>query len=1531
MVPPRTRHHANDQGTTTPASRREGPAFSHTHNIDPAAGGREAPRDTSAGSLGDASQHPHPQQLITHTHTHNHSDRAPGGLPISGSASRQHAPNPTTTTKTTDANHVALRIACVSAGSGGWATTGPAIIAMLSNMRVECDVAIVCETHLRFGDAMPIKTPTTHSQDDNHFSDTPTFSPIPHCRHDPRSHSKAGGVGVLVNAGASSRIHSISLDRDRSSRRADVAWYRIQLDNSDDPIFLAAVYLPPAHAETICPHDTTCTEGDCTLAHPAAAIAMMERTAADLSRLGHVVLAGDWNAAVLHPKLPRPSAGAHNQHPLQWTYAPTVTTSTHALPRSRLIQRTFFDHPVGTPAPFILANSCDHTRVIQPTRLDPVHHTSSVLDLVIVSSNNGARVTSFSTHPDEAVSDHFPLTVTITVPSTSTVAEEGHPATHASAPQDRRSPQHCRRRATMHAFELRHHCRLDIRVPKRTSQMADEKRHAFVHSVANWYRDRTTNSSELHHNIPPAEDQINAMVDAAARCGLIWSQRAPRHQREALDTHHLRDTSTVTVVAPAQTFDSSALQRQLRHCNRAVRDTLKRIHAEGPSDHLNEVLTMRRQALHQARLQYRPIAKEWRRHARTQHVMRRAAAARYGDFRAAAAVIASITTTTTTVHRQRQQRRPRHATPDKKTQRHDEDQSTSRTPSAAGTAPPSQQHGGRLNRRLDRSNIRRPVRRTKTNRAGLDVWHASLIARFQPADCPPIPSQPSSERHSGLPHPPSQDLLDATISIDDVREAVSRLRGSAAGTGVPIEALKLLAEDDDIATAWAHYLDEVFHGSIELPTQFTTTVVTPILKKHMDPRDVNSYRPISFGDTMSRVLQSIVMRRLLLYIRQHSVLHHAQCGFIMDNNVLFATWLSDLVVERCARQGSPVHCLFLDLKAAFDSIHHADILNGLARVGITGTMWHFISQFLSQLQLTMFDKELALTLIQMKVGVPQGVIFSPVLWDITLDPLLRRIDAVCSTPGAEAAVPMVAGQPTPTIFYCDDGRFMVLQMSKLEDIAACVHQFAEEHRLTINMQPSKTACMPMHGSKEVADTVIMGDTRVPVTDSYRHLGITVTNRSRPQSHRTHAAGAYEKLKAAIGQCHGSGIRSAAVEIGRLALLTRVRPATMFGLAIWATPEPVGKDKSGGDGILSSITQLDWAFQRVILHSAQLPRIVIHSLMGARTVRAEAVHARMHLLLQLLTLPDQHFHRRALVELVRDWHSDQFSAQQRAGMWWHGTVEILKSFDLLHRSRPAWIVGTHWYADVHEPQNRVNWVDDVLFALDTANHAGARLNKLAALHRLAPYMVEYEDYSWRCLQLHLGGVQSSLRDTATLMDNPLIFMPFLHKHRSKHATLRVHLRAGSRYLFRGHRTQDGSLDLAHEPCPWCAQPDALTVPHLLRDCSHWASLRQQIRVEVVEAVRPHGLMATDTNTAHSVDHDPIQADLWYRLAAGATVPACFFNTGSLFKPRAIGGASPAPNKEVAHVYAHVMSITGRLLTEVIGDTQRRFGIDSHWKD
>ncbi|MDF4285579.1 reverse transcriptase family protein, partial [Vibrio parahaemolyticus] len=148
-----------------------------------------------------------------------------------------------------------------------------------------------------------------------------------------------------------------------------------------------------------------------------------------------------------------------------------------------------------------------------------------------------------------------------------------------------------------------------------------------------------------------------------------------------------------------------------------------------------------------------------------------------------------------------------------------------------------------------------------------------------------------------------------------------------------------------------------------------------------------NYRPISNLPFMSKILEKVVADQLCDFLHDNNLSEEFQSGFRVHHSTVTA--LVKITNDLFASDKRLVSVLvLLDLSAAFDTIDHLILLQGLEHfIGLKGSALSWFKSYLSdRFQFVDVSNEPSLR-TEVCFGVPQGSVLGPILFTLYMLPL----------------------------------------------------------------------------------------------------------------------------------------------------------------------------------------------------------------------------------------------------------------------------------------------------------------------------------------------------------------------------------------------------------------------------------------------------------------------------------------------------------------------------------------------------------------
>lgn len=279
----------------------------------------------------------------------------------------------------------------------------------------------------------------------------------------------------------------------------------------------------------------------------------------------------------------------------------------------------------------------------------------------------------------------------------------------------------------------------------------------------------------------------------------------------------------------------------------------------------------------------------------------------------------------------------------------------------------------------------------------------------------------------------------------------------------------------------------------QLPPWMKHAVVVPIPKAGKRPNEIPNLRPVSLTSTICKLLERLCLNRLNHHLEEVSFFFHPhQTGFrpnlsTQDSIYLLRRLLS---TKRGRRRTVPSILVAVDLKKAFDSVTHEALIRDLREAYPGKRMLNIIKSFLCNRNFEVRSGRTEPKQFSSCVGVPQGAILSPLLFNVVMTGLTRKLELI-------HGIRFTLYADDITIWTeAEDHEDIESAVAAIQAALAALHDYLRATGMKIPMEKTQYILLGGSAAEQAKVTLTIGDASIKRSDTgwIRILGIPNSER-----------------------------------------------------------------------------------------------------------------------------------------------------------------------------------------------------------------------------------------------------------------------------------------------------------------------------------------------------------------------------------------------------------------------------------------------------
>lgn len=379
----------------------------------------------------------------------------------------------------------------------------------------------------------------------------------------------------------------------------------------------------------------------------------------------------------------------------------------------------------------------------------------------------------------------------------------------------------------------------------------------------------------------------------------------------------------------------------------------------------------------------------------------------------------------------------------------------------------------------------------------------------------------------------------------------------------PVEQSSSRAADEDYRQLLAELLAQAFNDFLargRAPVDGHECYTVPLWKtpkegappKNHNRADPDNYRFLTINNILAKTFSLLLTARITHWAIREELISQEQIGFLPHHSCEWHVWTMRETIKDRWRNGQDTYVLFVDLRKAYDSVHLPTLWAVLAHMNMPPLLISCLKDW-SEQRFTRLEINGKLSApIPMRTGVPQGDPLSPILFNLFLESLNRRLQKQLHGVSVWPPLPLptqsgvlaahrarlaAAGALHPLTLPDDPGHVRLTHETYADDVgitaasetAACAAAQQTEHwactwGMALGLGSSKTEVMafrltdlkkkvppPLPPPLKFTSLSTWRTVTIPWTNSYTYLGCKMDTRLSNEAPLAHL---HDRLKAA---------------------------------------------------------------------------------------------------------------------------------------------------------------------------------------------------------------------------------------------------------------------------------------------------------------------------------------------------------------------------------------------------------------------------------
>lgn len=307
-------------------------------------------------------------------------------------------------------------------------------------------------------------------------------------------------------------------------------------------------------------------------------------------------------------------------------------------------------------------------------------------------------------------------------------------------------------------------------------------------------------------------------------------------------------------------------------------------------------------------------------------------------------------------------------------------------------------------------------------------------------------------------------------TLQEVLQAIKQMKNHKA-PGKDNLTAEILKAGGTTTAKWLHEIIYDIWTKEAMVEDWTLATITRLYKGKGDKQSCDNYRGISLLTVASKIFSRIILNRIQPLLDKQ--LLEQQAGFRPKRSTIDHIFSLKMVMEKSREFNKSLHICFIDLRKAYDSVNRQLLWKICRHYGLTEKIIKMLQLLYNNTRAQVrIGGEESMT-FEIETGVKQGGMESPILFNITLDFIIRKVLEETQANGIKMAYGHDFQPPSGDrhkflnildLAYADDLAVLSESAAELENFINVFETITQTYGLTMNVK--KTMIMSLKQSQQ---------------------------------------------------------------------------------------------------------------------------------------------------------------------------------------------------------------------------------------------------------------------------------------------------------------------------------------------------------------------------------------------------------------------------------------------------------------------------------